>query len=372
MKVPFARPMIGEDEIAEVVDTLRSGWLTTGPKTKRFEEDFAKFVGVPHALGTSSCTGALHLALTALGVGAGDEVLTTTMTFAATAHSIVHCGARPVLCDVDPQTLNVDVDDLTARITPRTKAVIAVHYGGRPCDIAALRDLCDRRGLILVEDAAHAVGAAVEGRAAGAWGDAAAFSFYANKNLTTGEGGMLTTSSAPLAERARVLRLQGVSRDAFHRAESKLPSWHYDVVAAGFKYPMSDIQAAIGLHQLRRFPDFQRARGVLASRYDETLRGLGGLTLLAPPSPGVTHAWHLYVVRVADRDARFTALAEKGIECSVHFVPLHLHPYFQEAWGYRPGMFPRAEAAFAEILSLPLWPGLTEAMQSHVIAALAG
>jgi dTDP-4-amino-4,6-dideoxygalactose transaminase len=374
-KIPFARPFLGDEEIAEVADTLRSGWLTTGPKTRRFEEEFARSVGVPHAVGTSGCTGALHIALVGLGVEPGDEVITSTFTFAASGNSIVHSGARPVLVDIDPVTMNLDPAAVEAAITPRTRAVMAVHYAGRPADLGALTALCAARGLLLVEDCAHAIGASVGGRAAGAFGDAGAFSFYANKNLTTGEGGMLTTSRPELAARARVLRLQGITKDAFGRAGAAAPSWRYDVVAAGYKYPMSDINAAIGLHQLRRLPGFQATRARLAARYSERLAGVPGLTPPAPCPAGTVHGWHIYPVRVAqdarrDRDALFGALAARGIECSVHFVPLHMHPYYQEAWGYRAGQFPRAEAAFAEELSLPLYVTMTDAEQDQVIEAI--
>ncbi len=375
-KIPFAKPNLGEEEIAEVVDTLRSGWLTTGPKTKRFEEDFARYTGVAHALGTSSCTGALHLALASLGITDGDEVLTSTMTFAATANVIVHCGARPVFADVAPHSMSVDVADLERRITDKTKAIVAVHYAGRPCEIVALRAIADRRGLKLVEDAAHAVGARIGDRGAGAWGDAAGFSFYANKNLTTGEGGMLTTPHADVVARARVLRLQGMTRDVFRRGEaSALPSWRYEIVAAGFKYPMSDIQAAIGIHQLNRMEASQLARRRIAARYSAELAGVPGLTIAQPEAEGTVHAWHLYVVRIAPgarltRDELFTALAARQIECSVHFVPLHLQPYYQQAWGYAAGDFPRAEAAFEEILSLPLYPTMTDGEQTRVIESI--
>jgi dTDP-4-amino-4,6-dideoxygalactose transaminase len=374
-KVPFARPFIGEEEIAEVVDTLRSGWLTAGPKTRRFEEEFARFAGVPHALGTSSCTGALHLGLAALGIGPGDEVITSTLTFAATAHVVVHLGARPVFVDIDGHTLNLDLGAVDAAVTSRTRAVIAVHYGGRMCDMPGLLRLCTNRGLHLVEDAAHAVGASLSGRAAGAWGDVAGFSFYANKNLTTGEGGMLTTDSREVLERARTLRLQGMTRDAFRRSQGSLPSWRYEIVAAGYKYAMSDLQAAIGIHQLARLPALQEARHHLAVRYDAGLAGTPGLSLPAAPTPDMEHAYHLYVVRVArtarrDRDAVFDGLVARDIEPSVHFVPLHLQPYFQDAWGCRPGQFPVAEAAFREILSLPLYPSMTDDEQDRVIEAI--
>ena len=374
-KVPFARPMIGEEEIAEVVDTLRSGWLTTGPKTRALEEAFARYVGVPHALGTSACTGALHLALAALGVAPGDEVILPTMTFAATANVVVHCGATPVFVDVHPGTLCLDLDEVAARVTPRTRGVICVHYAGRPCDVGALRRLCDECGLWLVEDAAHAVGAFSRGRAVGSFGDAAGFSFYANKNLTTGEGGMMTTDSEQLLAKARTLRLQGMTRDVFRRSQNDLPSWRYEIVAAGYKYAMTDIEAAIGIHQLAKLPSFQDTRHHLAVRYDAGLAGLPGLSLPAAPAPDMVHAYHLYVVRISragrrDRDAVFAGLAARNIEASVHFVPLHLQPYFQEAWGYKQGQFPRAEAAFREILSLPLHAGMHDDDQDRVIEAI--
>lgn len=376
-RIPFSRPFVGEEEIAEVVQTMRSGWLTTGPKTQKFEEDFRQMVGVPHALGTNSCTGALHLALLGLGVKPGDEVITSTMTFAATGNVIVHCGARPVLADVEPETLNVDPAEVAARITPRTRALIAVHYAGRPCDMDALSKLCKQHGLALLEDAAHAVGGSFQGRAVGSLGDAAGFSFYANKNLTTGEGGMMTTRSPEVFERARLLRLQGMTRDVFRREGSAAAaqSWRYEIQAPGFKYAMADIQAAIGIHQLRRFPSMQKRRHEIAERYSAELRGLTGLALPPPVPQGSVHAWHLYVVRVGpearlSRDQLFSHLAEQGIDCSVHFMPLHLQPYYQESLGTRAGQFPRAESAFDQVLSLPLFPTLTEADQTRVIAAL--
>jgi dTDP-4-amino-4,6-dideoxygalactose transaminase len=381
-RIPFARPALGEEEIAEVVDTLRSGWLTTGPKTARFETEFAAAIGVPHALATNSCTGALHLALEALGVGPGDEVITSTFTFAATANVIVHCGARPVFADVDPATLCLDPADVEARMGPRTRAVVAVHYAGQMADVRALRALCDARGLFLVEDAAHALGASLDGGNAGTWGDAAGFSFYANKNLTTGEGGMLTTPRADVLLRARPLRLQGMSRDVYRRSggdagPEAFPSWRYEIVAAGHKYPMSDVQAALGIHQLRKLDGFQAARRRLAARYRAGLARVPGLSLPPESPPGMVHAYHLFVVRIArdawlDRDRLFSELTARGIEPSVHFVPLHLQPYFQEAWHTRAGEYPRAEAAFAEVLSLPLFPTLAEADQDRVIEEIAG
>jgi dTDP-4-amino-4,6-dideoxygalactose transaminase len=374
-RIPFAKPSIGEEEIAEVVDTLRSGWLTTGPKTQRFERAFADYVGVPNALGTSSCTGALQIALGALGIGPDDEVLTSTMTFAATANVIVHSGAKPVLCDVDDDTLNISVNDIEKKLTPKSRAVIAVHYAGRPCDVTALKRICDARSLLLIEDCAHAVGASVEGRACGAWGDAGAFSFYANKNMTTGEGGMLTTRRDDVAATARVLRLQGMTRDVFRRGDSSLPSWRYDIVAAGYKHPMSDIQAAIGLHQLARFDSTQAARRRVVDGYFEKLHGIKGLRLPERVKADTVHAWHLYVARVTSearltRDELFAKLLERRIECSVHFVPLHLHPYYRDVWHYEHGQLPVAEKAFDEIISLPLYPTMTEDDQARVAGTI--
>jgi dTDP-4-amino-4,6-dideoxygalactose transaminase len=372
VRVAFAPPFIGEEEIAEVVATLRSGWLAAGPRVAAFEVAFRALVGSPFVVATSSCTGALHIALHVFDVDGGEVVL-PTMTFAATALTAVHAGARPVLADIEEDTLNVDPADVARRMTPRTRAIMAVHYAGLPCAIDELVAMARGAGVPLVEDAAHAIGCYSKGRHAGSIGDAGAFSFYANKNLTTIEGGMLTTARQDLAERARTLRLQGISRDAWRREGGS--SWRYDVVEAGFKYPMNDVQAAVGLHQMKRLAGWQDRRAAIARRYRELLAGMEGVRTLADAPEGSRHGNHLFVVRIdrgrAGRDAVATRLREDGVETSVHFVPLHLHPYFQREWGYREGDFPVAERVFAEILSLPMHPSMSDGDVDLVVDALA-
>ncbi|WP_128003277.1 DegT/DnrJ/EryC1/StrS family aminotransferase [Piscinibacter defluvii] len=374
--LPFALPEIGEEEIAEVVDTLRSGWVTTGPKTRRFETDFAAWLGAPglHAMAVNSATAGLHLALEALGIGPGDEVITTTHTFTATAEVVRYLGADVVLVDIDPATLCIDAAAAERAITPRTKALIPVHYAGLAADMTALLALAQRHGLKVVEDAAHALPTTHRGALVGTLAsDATVFSFYANKTITTGEGGMVVTRDAALAQRIKVMRLHGISRDAFDRFTAKVPSWYYEVVAPGFKYNLTDIAAALGLHQLRRAEAFQRRRAELAAAYDEALRDL---PLLRPPRPpaGDTHAWHLYVVRLADgariaRDAFIEALYAAGIGCSVHYIPLHLQPYWRERYGLRPEQFPHSQHAYERMLSLPFYTRMTEADVQRVARA---
>jgi dTDP-4-amino-4,6-dideoxygalactose transaminase len=372
--LPYNRPAIGEEEIAEVVDALRSGWLTTGPKTARFEQEFAAYTGAAHALALNSATAALHLALEAAGIGPGDEVITTPLTFAACANVIVQLGARPVLADVCADDLNIDPAEVERRVTPRTRAVMAVHFAGQPCRMDALLDLAARRRLFLLEDAAHAAGAAYRGRRVGAIGDATAFSFYATKNLTTGEGGMLTTNRADVADRVRLMALHGMSRDAWQRYE-RGGSWYYEVVAPGYKYNMSDIMAALGLVQLRRLAALNRRRAELAARLTAALRDCEALELPAA-RPEVEHVWHLYVIRLRrevlrlDRAAFVEELARRGIGTSVHFIPIHYHPYYREGFGFRPGDFPVAEDAYARIVSLPLYPGMSDADADRVAAAV--
>ena len=360
--LPFALPDIGEDEIAEVVDTLRSGWVTTGPKAKRFEQDFAAWLGEPealHCVAVNSATAGLHLALEALGIGPGDEVITTTHTFTATAEVVRYLGADVRLVDIDPATLNIDPALIEAAITPRTKAIIPVHYAGLAADMSAILAIARRHGLKVVEDAAHALPTTCDGQLVGTLGsDAAVFSFYANKTITTGEGGMLVTRNAALAERARVMRLHGINRDAFDRFTAKVPSWYYEVVAPGYKYNLTDIAAALGLHQLKRAHAFHAQRAALVAAYDSAL---AGLPVLLPPAAaqGQKHAWHLYVLRLApgascSRDQLVERLFEAGIGCSVHYVPLHLHPYWRDRYQLRPQQFVHSQHAFEHMLSLPL------------------
>jgi len=379
--MPFALPEIGEAEIAEVVDSLKSGWVTTGPKARRFEQDFAAFLGDEtrgqnlHCVAVNSATAGLHLALEALGIGPGDEVVTTTHTFTATAEVVRYLGADVRLVDIDPATLNIDPAAVEAAITPRTKALLPVHFAGLAADMPALHALAARHGLHVVEDAAHALPTTSGGALVGTLPSAATvFSFYANKTITTGEGGMLVTRDAALARRAQVMRLHGMNRDAFDRFTAKVPSWAYEVVAPGFKYNLTDIAAALGLHQLRRAWDFQRRREALAAQYDAAL---ADLPVILPPRPpaGQTHAWHLYVLRLRDdapigRDALIERLFAAGIGCSVHYIPLHLHPYWRERYALSPARFPHSQHAFERMLSLPLYTRMTDADVQRVADAV--
>lgn len=366
-------PDIGEDEIAEVVDTLRGGWLTTGRKVHEFETRFAQYVGARHAVALSSCTAGLHLALVANRVGRRHEVLVPTMTFCASANVVVHAGARPVLVDVRPDTLNLDVDDLVRRITPRTRAIIAVDYGGQPTELDRLREVADAHHLLLVEDAAHAIGARFGGRMVGSIADATAFSFYANKNLSTGEGGMVTTEDGTLAERIRVLGLHGMDRDAWKRYTAE-GSWFYEVVAAGFKYNMTDLQAAMGLHQLAKLEEALATREAYARRYDAAF---ADLPLDRPITlPNRRHALHLYPVLLRLDELRISRaefideLRARKIGTSVHFIPVHLHPFYRKRFRYQPGDLPAAEAAYQRIVSLPLYPKMTPRDVEDVVDAV--
>jgi dTDP-4-amino-4,6-dideoxygalactose transaminase len=375
--LPFALPEIGDEEIAEVIDTLKSGWVTTGPKARRFEQDFAAFLGEPgiEAIAVNSATAGLHLALEALGIGPGDEVITTTHTFTATAEVVRYLGADVRLVDIDPVTLNIDPAAIEAAITPRTKAIIPVHYAGMAVDMDAVLAIARRHGLKVVEDAAHALPTTHGGRLVGTLGsDVTVFSFYANKTITTGEGGMLVTRDPAIAARAKVMRLHGINRDAFDRFTAKVPSWYYEIVAPGFKYNLTDIAAAMGIHQLRRAQSFQQQRARLAALYDELLTDL---PLVRPPRPaaGDVHSWHLYVLRLTDdapigRDALIEALYAAGIGCSVHYIPLHLHPYWRERYDLQASDFPHSQRAYERMLSVPLYTRMTEDDVRRVVAAL--
>ncbi|MFO1228111.1 DegT/DnrJ/EryC1/StrS family aminotransferase [Roseateles sp.] len=377
--LPFALPEIGDEEIAEVVDTLKSGWVTTGPKAKRFEAAFAEYLGDPQieCIAVNSATAGLHLALEAIGIGPGDEVITTTHTFTATAEVVRYLGADVRLVDIDPKTLNIDLAQVEAAITPKTRAIIPVHYAGLAVDMLELLDIARRHGLRVVEDAAHALPTTIEKELIGTLGsDATVFSFYANKTMTTGEGGMLVTRNAQLARRARVMRLHGMNRDAFDRFTAKVPSWYYEIVAPGYKYNLTDIAAALGLHQLKRLPAFQARREAIAQRYQAAFADLP--VILPPEAPeGDTHSWHLYVLRLADtspidRDAFIEGMFAAGIGCSVHYVPLHLHPYWRDRYGLTPDQFPHSQKAFETMVSLPLYTAMSDADVERVIAAVRG
>jgi dTDP-4-amino-4,6-dideoxygalactose transaminase len=374
--LPFALPEIGEEEIDEVVDTLRSGWLTTGPKAKRFETAFSEFLGDAslQSIAINSATAGLHLALEALGIGPGDEVITTTHTFTATAEVVRYLGADVKLVDIDPATLNIDPAAVEAAITPRTRCIIPVHYGGLAADMSAILAIASRHGLKVVEDAAHALPTTHAWQLIGTLGsDVTVFSFYANKTMTTGEGGMLVTRDPAIAARARVMRLHGINRDAFDRFTAKVPSWYYEIVAPGFKYNLTDIAASLGLHQLRKARAFQQRRAELAALYAQAL---GDLPLVLPPGPaaGDMHAWHLYPVRLGNaaavaRDGFIEALFADGIGCSVHYIPLHQHPYWRETYDLKAADFPHSQHAYERMVSLPLYTRMTDADVHRVAAA---
>lgn len=382
--LPYALPSIGEEEIAEVVDSLRSGWVTTGPKVKRFESDFADYVGAKHAIAVNSCTAGLHIALTALEIGPGDEVIVPTLTFCSTANVVVHLGARPVLVDVE-EDFNISIKALEDNITPRTKAIMPVHYSGQASDLDGIYEIAARHNLAVVEDAAHAVGATYHGTKIGSSRilqsltngspvrSAAVFSFYATKNMTTGEGGMITTSDEALADRMRLLSLHGMSRDAWKRY-TNAGSWHYEVVAAGYKDNMTDIQAALGIHQLRRLDGFIQTRQCYAQMYDKAFEALPEVETPITHLDR-NHIYHLYVIRLnlerldVDRAQFIEELKLRNIGTSVHFIPVHLHPLYAERFGYQRGDLPQTEFLYDRIVSLPLYPRMTQADVQDVIAA---
>jgi dTDP-4-amino-4,6-dideoxygalactose transaminase len=369
--LPFHRPWIGEEEIAEVVDTLRSGWLTLGPKTQRFEQKFAAYVGAKHAVAVASCTAALHLALEALGVGEGDEVITSPYTFASTVTSILYTGAIPVLADTLADWPNMDPQQVAAKVTPRTKVIVPVHFAGAACDMDALRAIAGRAGAAVLDDAAHALPASYKGARIGTLAAATAFSFYAGKNMTTGEGGMVTTDDDALADKIRMIRLHGISRDAWKRYTAE-GSWYYEVAMKGFKYNMTDINAALGLHQLDRLEDFQRRRLALVALYDELLAGVPGVTRPRPPADQES-AWHLYVVGVdaGIRNDVIEKLKADNIGTSVHFIPVHHHPFFQAQLGCKKDDYPNATRLYEGAISLPLFPAMSEEDVRGVVRSIA-
>jgi dTDP-4-amino-4,6-dideoxygalactose transaminase len=373
-RIPFHLPSIGEEEIAEVVAVLRSGWLTTGPKVADLERSFADYVGARHAVAVNSGTAALHLALEAIGLGSGDEVIVPTYTFTATAEVVTYFGARPVLADSRPDTLNIDLATVEPLVTPRTKAIIPVHIAGQPCDMEPLMAFAGARGIHVIEDAAHAIPARCGDATIGTIGDVTAFSFYATKTITTGEGGMLTTERDDYAAHMRMMSLHGLSGDAWKRYSAQ-GKWYYEVVRFGFKYNMTDIAAAIGIHQLKKSDALYKRRRDIAALYTEGLSGLDGCRVPSEVEYG-THAWHLYILEVnpdalsGGRDDVIRSLGEKGIGSSVHFIPLHLHPAYQSAFGLRKGLFPVAERAFERAVSLPLYPRMSDSDVAVVLDAV--
>jgi dTDP-4-amino-4,6-dideoxygalactose transaminase len=384
--LPFSPPLIGEEEIAEVVDTLRSDWITTGPKVKRFEQEFAKFIGARDAFAVSSCTAALHLSLLALGIGTGDAVITTPLTFCSGVHVIEHVGARPILVDVEADTLNLDPKEVRRAIETakkdhgvRVKAIMPVHLYGHPCDLDAILEIAAEHKLAVIEDAAHSLPATYKGHAIGSMAFSAkvpvltCFSFYATKNLTTAEGGMLVAAQ-DLLEEARLWGLHGMNRDAWKRYGSE-GSWYYEVVRPGYKYNLTDMQAALGLHQLRKLPEFHARRRRIVEQYNTAFRGYPELQRPAERDD-VEHAWHLYVLRLGLGQLRVTRnqfiseLQDRKIGCSVHFIPIHLHGYYRDKYGYRPKDFPVANREYQRVVSLPLSPRMTDQDVDDVIEAV--
>lgn len=375
--IPFALPDIGEEEIRAVADAMRSGWLTTGPNAKEFEKEFASFLGDGlDAIAVNSATAGLHLALEAIGIGPGDEVITTTHTFTASAEVARYLGAEPVLVDIDPATLCISPAAIERAITPRTRAIVPVHYGGLACDMDAILAIARKHGLRVIEDAAHALPTTWRGAAIGTLqSDFTIYSFYATKTLATGEGGMIVARDPALAKRCRIMRLHGIDRDAFDRFTSKKPAWYYEIVAPGFKYNLTDTAAAMGRVQLRRVREMRDRRAAIAADYDAAF---ANLPVLLPPCPGRIpqvqgtphdvsdlHAWHLYVLRLGDaapvnRDDFIARMAQAGIGCSVHYVPLHLQPYWRDRYGLTPEMFPHSQAAFERMVSLPIYSKMSD------------
>jgi len=372
--LPYALPMLEEEEIEEVVKVLRSGWISKGPKTVLFEKEFADYIGVKHAIAMNSCTAALHISLIAAGIKPGDEVITTPFTFASTVNTIIHAGATPVFTDVDPLTGNLDPRGIEAKITERTKAIVPVHYGGQACDMDPILDIARKYNLFVSEDAAHAVGTQYKGKMVGTLGHAASFSFYATKNITTGEGGMLTTNDEELAEKARVISLHGMSKNAWNRY-TNAGSWYYEVMYPGFKYNMTDIQAALGLHQLKKLQRFLKIREEYAKIYNDAFYPMPEIIPPYVKSYG-RHSWHLYTIRLVPecltigRDEFIEELKKENIGTSVHFIPVHLHPYYRNTFGYKRGDFPVAEAFYDQLISLPLYPKMTREDVEDVIHAV--
>lgn len=374
--LPFALPDIGDEEIDEVVDALRSGWVTTGPKTKQFESDFSSFLGGGvESIAVNSATSGLHLALEALGVGLGDEVILPSYTFTATAEVVRYLGATPVIVDVCQDTFNISPAAISAAITEKTRVIIPVHFAGLACDMDLILGIAKANSIKVVEDAAHALPTTWKGKMIGCLeSDVTVFSFYANKTMTTGEGGMLVTRNPDIANRCRVMRLHGINRDAFDRYRSKTPAWFYEVVAPGYKYNMSDLSAAMGIQQLRKLRGFQRKRSEIALRYNDCLQDL---PLILPPKPldGDVHAWHLYPILLKDdspvsRDEFIVEMSQLGVGCSVHFIPLHLQPYWRDSCKLDKSSFPSSQYLYEKEVSIPLFTRMTDADVERVVSAV--
>ena len=368
--LPYYQPLIGEEEIKEVVDTLKSGWLTMGPKTIEFEKLIGEYTRAKNAIAVHSCTAALHLSLIALGIGEGDEVITTPYTFASTGNVIVHTGAKPVFVDTERETYNIDPEKIEEAVTPMTKVIIPVHYAGQPCDMKAIMEIARDNDLFVIEDAAHAIGAKYENKKIGTFSTTTCFSFYATKNMTTGEGGAITTNDDELAEKLRILRLHGISKDAWKRYSEK-GSWYYEIEECGWKYNLTDIQAALGMHQIKKLDKFIEVRRSYANIYNKELEKVDGI-ITPKEKTNVKHVYHLYPILLENysRDKFIEKMQEKGIGCSVHFIPLHLHPFYKRIFGFKKGNFPNIEWAYEREVSLPLYPKMEEEDIEYVITSI--
>lgn len=357
--IPYCLPSIWDDEISEVVKTLKSDWLTMGPKTIEFERLISEYTGAKYTVAVNSCTAALHLSLIASGVGKGDDVITTPFTFAATGNTIIHAGAKPVFVDIKKDTYNIDPEKIVDAITPKTKAIIPVHYAGQPCDMESIIKIAEDYNLLVIEDAAHAIGAEYNGKRIGTIGHATCFSFYATKNMTTGEGGAITTDNGKLADRLRTLRLHGINKDAWNRYSAE-GSWYYEIEECGWKYNMTDLQAALGIHQIKKLDEFNNTRKKYANIYNDIFEIIDEL-IVPYEKPNIKHVYHLYPILLNDFDRNhfINKMAEKGIGCSVHFIPLHLHPFYINKFGFKIGQFPNAEFVYEHEVSLPLYPKMT-------------
>lgn len=381
--IPYCQHSIDDDEIQEVVNTLKSNWLTTGPRTLQFEREFAGYIGCEYAIAVSSCTAGLHLALSAYGIKSGDEVITTPLTFCATAEVIEYQLAKPVFVDIDADSFNIDSQLIEEKITPRTKAIMPVHYGGIPCDLSQIYEIADRHGLKVIEDAAHAAGTIYQNRKVGSLGHPTVFSFYPTKNMTTVEGGIITTNDAEIADKLKVLSLHGISKDAWKRYSNQ-GQWYYEIHQLGYKYNFSDLQAALGIHQLKKLDAFNTVREQYARLY---YNALSEIPCLGVPKwydhyfdflqgQGFKNCWHLFVLMLdleglsIDRAEFIHELKARGIGTSVHFIPLHLQPYYANKYGYKKGDFPVAEDVYSRIISLPLYPKLTKEELNHIITVL--
>jgi dTDP-4-amino-4,6-dideoxygalactose transaminase len=390
--LPFSLPLIEEEEIRAVTETLKTGWITTGPRTRQFEEEFSKFVGSKYSIAVNSCTAALHLALEAIGIQEGEEIITTPMTFAATAEVIRYFKAIPVFVDIDQVTMNIDpkkIDSLLAsRVAAQAilpKAIIPVHFAGYPCDMSAIMETAKKYKLIVIEDAAHAFPAVYGGQFIGTIGDITCFSFYATKNISTGEGGMATTNNSEWAERMRIMSLHGISKDAWKRYTAE-GSWYYEIIAPGYKYNLTDIASALGLAQLKKANLLWKRRASIAARYHDAFLNIGEIELpagnfetqpdRAKHSDGFRHSWHLYVIKLnldklsIDRARFIEEMKMRGIGTSVHFIPLHIHPYYRDTFGYKPEDYPVAFETYGRIVSLPIYPKMTDSDVERVVAAV--